>query len=720
MIITYPIDIPYTKGNQQRVVPDSIYNSSEILSGSFPMGKNRFWHGGVHVHPTDRAIPIRAIADGEIVAYRFDETDQTDAYFDKVPYSRSFVLLKHVTELGRTSLGINKLVFYSLYMHLQAWGQVKEKRGTQAVNFLKKVVPEQPRRGKDGSALLDKNKRPIMTKAYNEVTSPIADGACHSGEGHPPVHRGDILGYAGRIPDNLLTPSHGIHFEIFFDDVTFLDNSSRAIWGRCALRDDLRVVDELLEEFSLTTASAKPVAVDVSASTSSYWKIKYEKREYWVSKAQLTQREVEVPDPKNKKNLLKSTRYFATTESIVGYRKNPEKIESKLKKGTAIIPWMEPFLNKGEFQEIVADGKAWVQIFAPDTGDLYWAEKQSLTFDSDADWTNFYKLEEHGEFSNDGFVDDVGLQEILNAYEKSRSDKNASAKGAQEDKLRHIITKHPTEWSSQDIAKRFDRVMRDDFGPSKLKPDQFSKLTAHITRLSFWECVPGLPSPKEVWHAHPIRFIEQLAKCMWLSESELEQIYPQEVDGGAAISHGTTDELREKYRTEINKCCYRYGINNRLRQAHFFGQGAVECESLNSMLEIASGEKYENNTDLGNTQKGDGPKFKGRGLKQLTGRYNYAQYWSFRGWLKAGADFDLGWERDTEKRFPRIDNPEVLADSPFNCIDAGCWYIAHLRRRTVTAMDADDIGKVTLLINGGDNGLPDRTKFTERIKKVLL
>ncbi|GGC15166.1 hypothetical protein GCM10011572_40660 [Pseudoduganella buxea] len=111
MIITYPIKIPYIKGNEQRVVPDILYDCAETQSGSYPMGQNRFWHGGVHLNP-DPFSPIRAIADGEVVAYRFDETDSTDAFFDKVPYSRSFVLLKHEAELGKTTLGETKLNFF--------------------------------------------------------------------------------------------------------------------------------------------------------------------------------------------------------------------------------------------------------------------------------------------------------------------------------------------------------------------------------------------------------------------------------------------------------------------------------------------------------------------------------------------------------------------------------------------------------------------------------
>lgn len=715
MIITYPFAIPYTKGKQQRVVPDSVYSSSEVLSGSYPMGKNRFWHGGVHLHPADRATPIRAIADGEVVAYRFDETDATDAFFDKAAYSRSFVLLKHVAELGQTALGTTKLEFYSLYMHLQAWGQVKGKTGAQAVNFLKKLVPAQPRKGKDGSPLLDKKNRPIMSKAYTEVVAPVADGACQSGSGSPRVRRGDILGYVGSIPDNLTTPSRGIHFEIFFADPSFLGNEKKNIWGRCTLSSDLRVVEDLLTKQALTVDPAKPISVDNTASTNGYWNIKHEKRTYWVSHEQIVPKEVDVPDPKNKKNTIKATKYFATGPSLSTYKKNPEKVESILKKGTSIVPWMEPLLKAGEFQELTVEGKTWVQVFTPDDGELFWAEKKSITFTSDADWPNFQKLEEHGEFSSDGFIDDAGLKAILDAYEK-----DAAGKAAQGEKLRNIITKHPTEWSSQDIAKRFDRVMRDDYGPSKLTADQFSKLTAHITRLAFWEQVPGLPSAKGVWHAHPIRFIEHLAKCLWLSADELELIYPDKKDASDPAYHGTPDDVREKYRYDLNRCCYRYGVNSRLRQAHFYGQGAVECMSLNLMLENDPGTKYDGRSDLGNIQPGDGPKFKGRGFKQLTGRYNYAFYWEFKGWIKEGQDYDQYWWTDKKKRYPKIDNPEILISNTFYCIDAGTWYIAKHRPDTLAAMDSDDVKKVTKAINGGEIGLSERTELTELIRKILL
>ncbi len=67
-----------------------------------------------------------------------------------------------------------------------------------------------------------------------------------------------------------------------------------------------------------------------------------------------------------------------------------------------------------------------------------------------------------------------------------------------------------------------------------------------------------------------------------------------------------------------------------------------------------------------------------------------------------------------------MDKPQRLIETTFQCIDAGCWYITLFRNGTVAAMDLDDAGKVTRAINGGENGLDDRTKFTNRIRKVLL
>src|SRR5512134_1807593 len=67
-------------------------------------------------------------------------------------------------------------------------------------------------------------------------------------------------------------------------------------------------------------------------------------------------------------------------------------------------------------------------------------------------------------------------------------------------------------------------------------------------------------------------------------------------------------------------------INTPLRIAHFLAQLGHESGDLRYSEELASGIAYEGRLDLGNTQPGDGMRFKGRGLIQLTGRANYTRY----------------------------------------------------------------------------------------------
>ncbi len=724
MIITYPIQIPYTAGSQQRVVPDAVYNKCEILGGSFPMGKNRFWHGGVHLNPGDRdcSTPIRAIADGELVAYRYDETDATDPFFDKVPYSRSFVLLKHEAELGETKHGISKLTFYSLYMHLQAWSEVKGKSGADAVNFVKKYVAAQARKDKHGDPLVDTHHRPIMVNAHYTTAAPNVNGACQNGSDCGRVHRGDILGYCGSIPDNQTKPSRGIHFEIIVENVDFLDNPFKTVWGRCVLTAEVKACRKLLASKTIAVDPRVALLVDQHPpSTGGFTKIHTDKQTYWVSNEQLNVTTSDEPDPKNRKQKHPVTKYFAKARELKTYHDNPSENDVTLEKGRVIVPWLDPWLDAGEFREEHYEGGTWIQVYLPVTNELVWAEKDTVHYTSDADWNNFSKQEESGAFSNDGFIDDEGLKKILDECSRGKNETGSRAAIDSKEKLRCLVTRHPTEWSKKDISRRFGRVKEDSFGAAKLTPEQFNKLIAHIERLSFWEQVPGLPQATRLWHVHPIKFIEQLARCMWLSKRELEIIYPTEhSEERETFSDGTPEETREKYRSQLNKCCYKYGINSRMRQAHFFAQAGAETRSLTAMAENATGEAYENVRKLGNIQPGDGPLFIGRGLQQFTGRYNYSKYWEFCGWIKAGEDFDVGWEHDTTKRFPKIVAPSELSEIPHLAVDSGCWYTTLFRGKTAKAMDADDISAVTAFINGGSVGGDKRSMYTKRLKAYFL
>jgi putative chitinase len=142
----------------------------------------------------------------------------------------------------------------------------------------------------------------------------------------------------------------------------------------------------------------------------------------------------------------------------------------------------------------------------------------------------------------------------------------------------------------------------------------------------------------------------------------------------------------------------KHKITTPLRMAHFIAQLAHESGSFRYAEELADGHAYEGRTDLGNTHPGDGPKFKGRGLIQLTGRANYAAY------SKAtGVDY--------------LAKPGLVASDAFTAVDVACWFWK--TRDLNTFADQDDVRAITRRINGGFNGIDDRIDFLMRGKAVL-
>lgn len=141
----------------------------------------------------------------------------------------------------------------------------------------------------------------------------------------------------------------------------------------------------------------------------------------------------------------------------------------------------------------------------------------------------------------------------------------------------------------------------------------------------------------------------------------------------------------------------QFEINTRLRIAHFLAQITHESAGLRTTQEFASGRAYEGRKDLGNTQKGDGPRYKGRGLLQLTGRANYR---------RVGGIINLDLEG----------NPELAAD-PKVSLQIACEYWKD--RKINPNCDADDLIAVTKKVNGGLNGLEDRRQFLVKAKTAL-
>jgi putative chitinase len=142
----------------------------------------------------------------------------------------------------------------------------------------------------------------------------------------------------------------------------------------------------------------------------------------------------------------------------------------------------------------------------------------------------------------------------------------------------------------------------------------------------------------------------------------------------------------------------KYKIDTPLRLAHFIAQTCHESDGYCTTEEYASGEAYEGRREgLGNTERGDGPKFKGRGLIQLTGRFNYHS---------AGRRLGL----------PLIDNPPLAADPATSLLIACDYWQEHGLN---TYCDGDNLIAITRIVNGGLNGLDSRRGYLAKAKEAL-
>jgi predicted chitinase len=140
----------------------------------------------------------------------------------------------------------------------------------------------------------------------------------------------------------------------------------------------------------------------------------------------------------------------------------------------------------------------------------------------------------------------------------------------------------------------------------------------------------------------------------------------------------------------------RAGIVDPTERAMFLAQMAHESGNFRYDEEIASGQAYEGRSDLGNTQPGDGVRYKGRGYIQLTGRANYRDYGN-----RLGVDLE--------------NNPDLAKDPNIAADIAIAYWQQRVDRN---AARAGDVRTVTRNINGGLNGLADRqNKFDKYMKE---
>lgn len=143
-----------------------------------------------------------------------------------------------------------------------------------------------------------------------------------------------------------------------------------------------------------------------------------------------------------------------------------------------------------------------------------------------------------------------------------------------------------------------------------------------------------------------------------------------------------------------------FEINTPLRQAAFLAQVGHESGQLRYVLELASGAAYEGREDLGNVEEGDGVRFKGRGLIQITGRGNYLR---------------CSMALFNDDRL--IHFPELLEDPRHACRSAAWFWQSHGLNELA---DTSNFRRITRIINGGYNHYDQRLELYNNAREVLV
>ncbi len=180
---------------------------------------------------------------------------------------------------------------------------------------------------------------------------------------------------------------------------------------------------------------------------------------------------------------------------------------------------------------------------------------------------------------------------------------------------------------------------------------------------------------------------------MILTNEQLKKIYPN-----------STEKNRQKYLSYLNYYAVMYEVNTFERWCAFLAQIGHESGQLQYVEELASGEAYEGRKNLGNTQKGDGKRYKGRGLIQITGRANYQRLTDEMRGLAMGVDF--------------VEQPELLKE-PEYAVQSAFWFWNDRKLNKYADLNEDNFKKITKIINGGYNGYADRVAIWNRAKEVL-
>lgn len=722
MLISYPF-LPARGADTTDDAYEKIILDMEMLNaGVYPSSREREWHGGIHLQAPNMIEPVRAIADGTIVAYRLnseltkEREDDAEGRIDN-----SFVLIKHETESDslQDASGTEqpvKVVFYSLYMHLMNTGEMKT--------------------------------RGIDAKAIHAAISESGNGVklCNGAK----VYRKDIVGYPGES----YSTAGMIHFEIFTTDEAlsafFVDSKNadeigrKGTWGDSYFvvragspaRADHPGVDKGKiggHKFPVGTAGTVDGAKNLFVRIAYRNGTKYTTT--WIDEGRDT-----APTFLTSEEGVADEGYEYAMYRIATalYKSCPSAGMELLRMGKMIGPdkdklsaedahnWQLVTYANGQQRYVDLADAAVVEHVLSDAEFPYWLgwqKKDGGLFGSNGQ-CDMHDLLDVLKVAHDGETGDTARQQLRDYF-------NDAEHRHVRDWAQRMVCRYPSEWDKRNNARCGKLKEKDGLGPGKDGPyvgndDEFEKHMQFVEALQWWEDV-GL-GDSNVWHFHPLGFIQAFRRCGWLSEQELAQCIPR------VNMHLTHTEFRQQtvatwavacaraktWALPFGRMARKYGISSTpQRLLHFLAQSVEESGYLRLVKEG------------GGERKSYSPYY-GRGLIQLTFSHAYKLYGDFRAFPKT----ETGNARYNEAGW----NPDVLLvldDAHFNAENAAdsagfywtCPLLTAVHKNGLQLSDrgstTNDVIDVSKLVNGNVplqniNGLDVRVQLGIWLKCILL
>lgn len=700
-----------------------LINSSK--EGNYLFNTSGFWHGGVHFIESEISTlnggdskAIKCIADGEIVAYRVNdkylkndgETSET-----KGVYSTGFFLVRHKLEYPKD----NKLTFFSLYMHT-----------AKKSEYLKipKIVKHD------------------LIKENSSINSIVILST------PKPINAGDIIAIAGLYNTDESEDLECLHLEVFTDEKieTFIEKSkdyardtnpnkpkskdveivkgSKKYKFQNITKVKLKKNSNIREGFSNTSTtyqnSATPIGTILFIDKNTKREVEQHTR-YKVLK--IGESDVSA------QNLTVAQITFDVKEDVNNLVEDAE-INERL-----YVKALEEVLNNGKYYVKIGDNEyveknnckqshpitfSWARIF------------KDVTQDKVSIFKDLKKVlnAEESEFT-DGFrdlflkMDKEDHNGKLNAMEIEEATRDVTIKTL----TSKYIVSHPNEWKYEESKWGQIKDMLEDEDDKR----HIEKEQKRIENLSmFEECktaIAGFPEDaNKVYHINPIGLIGAfgISQCginvellnrllgyegKWFEgQGRHSNLYTQTFNSYINVKNNVDKEnfisilLTKMKQYNIDKSC--------IHVAHFLTQIIHESDNFNTTLEYSDGSRYEPNVHsdairMENTRNGDGTRYRGRGLIQLTWKKNYRLYGEYK-----GKDF--------------ISNPDLLGNDIENAIDVSCYFWRNLGTlqnkyncngdiNILIDNEPNDVSLISQGVNGGRyghaNGLEKRKEIFMKI-----